>query len=261
MTADGSGSFDLKAFLSSGPIRSLIGGGAFLIVAIAIGTAVMVDNFRERALRSNERELENTVQLITRHYDQQLEDFSIVLRSIAAQVRSSGTSSGMLGGQLATLEWHEELRTKVSGYSATAAINVFDANGRLINSSEVWPVPDTNVSDRSYFMTLKSGNESTPIQIELVRGRISSGWATIVAHRLNGPKGEFAGIITRAIMPATFEKYFASVVLREGAAISMYRRDGILLARYPHVEDMIGPTSSPATSSPTCPCRTEAPCA
>jgi diguanylate cyclase (GGDEF)-like protein len=240
MTADGSGSFDLKAFLSSGPIRSLIGGGAFLIVAIAIGTAVMVDNFRERALRSNERELENTVQLITRHYDQQLEDFSIVLRSIAAQVRSSGTSSGMLGGQLATLEWHEELRTKVSGYSATAAINVFDANGRLINSSEVWPVPDTNVSDRSYFMTLKSGNESTPIQIELVRGRISSGWATIVAHRLNGPKGEFAGIITRAIMPATFEKYFASVVLREGAAISMYRRDGILLARYPHVEDMIG---------------------
>ena len=240
MTADGSGSFDLKTFLSSGPIRSLICGGAFLIAAIAIGTAVMVDNFRERALRSNERELENTVQLITRHYDQQLEDFTIVLRNIAAHVSASGLSSEMLGGQLATLEWHEELRTKVSGYSAAAAINVFDANGTLINSSEVWPVPDTNVSDRAYFKALKSGDGSTPIQIELVRGRISGSWATIVAHRLGGPKGEFAGVITRAIMPATFEKYFASVVLREGAAISMYRRDGILLARYPHVEHMIG---------------------
>jgi diguanylate cyclase (GGDEF)-like protein/PAS domain S-box-containing protein len=41
-------------------------------------------------------------------------------------------------------------------------------------------------------------------------------------------------------MPATFEKYFASVMLREGAAISMYRRDGILLARYPHAEHMVG---------------------
>ena len=112
----------------------------------------------------------------------------------------------MLGGQLATLEWHEELRTKVSGYSAAAAINVFDANGTLINSSEVWPVPDTNVSDRAYFKALKSGDGSTPIQIELVRGRISGSWATIVAHRLGGPKGEFAGVITRAIMPATFEK-------------------------------------------------------
>jgi diguanylate cyclase (GGDEF)-like protein len=240
MTADGSGSFDLKAFLSSGPIRSLIGGGAFLIAAIAIGTAVMVNNFRERALQSNERELENTVQLITRHYDQQLDDFTIVLKDIATRVQSSGISSTMLGGQLATLDWHEELRTKVNGYSAAAAINVFDADGTLVNSSEIWPVPDTNISDRTYFKALKSGNESTPIQIELVRGRISDSWATIVAHRLSGPKGQFAGVITRAILPATFEKYFASVVLREGAAISMYRRDGILLARYPHIEHMIG---------------------
>jgi len=240
MTADGNGSFDLRTFLSSGPIRSLISGGAFLIAAIAIGTAVMVDNFRERALQSNERELENTVQLITRHYDQQLDDFTIVLKDVAAHVQSIGISSAMLGGQLGMLEWHEELRAKVNGYSAAAAINVFDANGTLINSSEVWPVPDVSVSDRSYFTALKSGNASTPTQIELVRGRISRSWATIVAQRLNGPKGEFAGVITRAIFPATFEKYFASVVLREGAAISMYRRDGILLARFPHVEHMIG---------------------
>jgi diguanylate cyclase (GGDEF)-like protein len=246
MTADGSGSFDLKTFLSSGPIRSLIGGGAFLIAAIAIGTAIMVGNFRERALLSNERELENTVQLITRHYDQQLDDFTIVLKNIAAHIRSSGLGSEMLAGQLATLEWHEELRTKVNDYSATAAIDVFDANGALINSSQVWPVPDVKVSDRAYFKALKSGDDSTPIQIELVRGRISGNWATIVAHRLSGPKGEFAGVITRAILPGTFEKYFASVVLREGAAISMYRRDGILLARYPHIEHMIGSDIRPS---------------
>ena len=42
MTADVSGSFDLKTFLSSGPIRSLIGGGAFLIAAIAIEYGVAV---------------------------------------------------------------------------------------------------------------------------------------------------------------------------------------------------------------------------
>jgi diguanylate cyclase (GGDEF)-like protein/PAS domain S-box-containing protein len=73
-----------------------------------------------------------------------------------------------------------------------------------------------------------------------VRGRISGGWATIIAHRLTGSKGEFTGVITRTIVPSTLEKYFASVVLREGAAISMYRRDGVLVARYPHIEHMIG---------------------
>jgi len=241
MTADSTGSFDLKAFLSSGPIRSLIFGGAFLIAAIAVGTTFMIDNFRERALASNQRELENTVQLITRHFDQELEDFAIVLKDIATQIHASGMSADVLKGELATLEWHEELRTHVNAYSDAASISVFDAGGTLINSSEVWPVPGVNVSDRNYFKALKTADRSSsPIQIELVWGRISGRWATIIAHRLTGPKGEFIGIVTRTILAATFEKYLASVVLREGAAISVYRRDGILLARFPHVEHMIG---------------------
>ena len=240
MTADGTGSFDLRTFLASGPIRWLIGGGAFMIAAIAIGTTIMVDNFRERALSSNQRELENTVQLLTRHFDQQLEDFTIILKDVATRIRAGGVTSEWSKGQLSTLNWHEELRTEVTAYSDSASINLFDANGDLINSSEVWPVPDINISDRDYFKAFKSGAETAPIRIELLRGRIAGQWATIVAHKLTGPKGEFIGIVTRTILPSIFEKYFASVALREGAAISMYQRDGTLLARYPHVEHMIG---------------------
>src|ERR1700684_1430074 len=116
MTANGSGSFDLKTFLSSGPIRWLIGGGAFMIAAIAIGTTIMVDSFRERALDSNGRELENTVQLITRHFDQQLQDFSIILKDIDTRIRTGGVTSERFRGQLSTLDWHEELRVEVSAY-------------------------------------------------------------------------------------------------------------------------------------------------
>ena len=241
MTVDGNASFDLKAFLSSAPIRWLIAGGIFLIAAIAIGTTIMVGNFRERALNSNERELENTVLLVARHFDQQLEDFTAILKDVAAQTRSDRMTAETFAGQLATLEWHETLRGKIGAYSDLAGINVFDANGTLINSSDFWPVPDVNIADRGYFHAFKSGTETTPIMIEMARARISApGWATIVAHKLTGPKGEFIGVVSRAIAPATFEKYFASVVLGEGAAISMYLRDGTLLARYPHIERMIG---------------------
>jgi len=238
---DSTGSFDLKAFLSSAPIRWLIAGGIFLIAAIAIGTTIMVGNFRERALNSNERELENTVLLVARHFDQQLEDFAAILKDVAAQTRSDRMTSETFAGQLATLEWHETLRGKIGAYSDLAGINVFDANGTLINSSDFWPVPDVNIADRGYFHAFKSGTETTPVMIEMARARISApGWATIVAHKLTGPQGEFIGVVSRAIAPATFEKYFASVVLGEGAAISMYLRDGTLLARYPHIERMIG---------------------
>jgi len=240
MTANGSPSFDLRAFLSSAPIRWLITGGAFLIAAIAIGTTIMVGNFRERAINSNERELENTVLLLARHFDQQLDDFTIVLKEVAEQIHSDRLTADMFRGQLATLEWHESLRTRIGAYSDLAGINVFDADGRLINSSEVWPVQEINIADRNFFRSFKAGTETSPILIEIARGRIAQGWATIVAQKVTGPRGEFIGIVTRAIAPATFEKYFASVALGEGAAISLYLREGTLLARYPHIERMIG---------------------
>ena len=46
--------------------------------------------------------------------------------------------------------------------------------------------------------------------------------------------------MARRIDPANFEKFFASVALGKGAAISMFHRDGTMLARYPHAEAMIG---------------------
>jgi diguanylate cyclase (GGDEF)-like protein/PAS domain S-box-containing protein len=240
MTADGTAPIKLKAFFRSGTIRWLVAGGAFLIVAIAVGTTIMVGNFRERALSSNERELENTVLLLARHFDQQLEDFTVVLKDLAAQIHSDGITPDRFRGQLATLEWHEVLRAKVGAFSDLAGINVFDANGALINSSDAWPVPDIGIADRAFFKTFKSGTATTPVLVELVRSRLAGGWATVVAHHVIGPKGEFLGVVTRAISPASFEKYFASVALGEGAAISMYHSDGTLLARYPHVERMIG---------------------
>jgi len=230
----------VKAFLSSGPIRWLIAGGAFLIAAIAIGTTIMVDNFRERALSSNERELENTVLLVARHFDQQLEDFTIILKDITGQIHSDGMTAEIFRGQLATLEWHETLRKKVGAYSDIAGINVFDAGGTLINSSDVWPVSGCqNRRSRLLqgFQVRHRGHTGTG---RTGAGRIAGGWATIIAHKVIGPKGEFVGVVARAIAPATFEKYFASVALGEGAAISMYHRDGTLLARYPHIERMIG---------------------
>ena len=59
----------VRRFVSGNPIRWLVLGGALLITAIVIGTTIMAANFRERALNSAERELENTVLLLTRHFD------------------------------------------------------------------------------------------------------------------------------------------------------------------------------------------------
>ena len=50
----------------------------------------------------------------------------------------------------------------------------------------------------------------------------------------------FWGCSREQIRPASFEKFFESLALGDGASISILHRDGTLLARYPHVHAMIG---------------------
>jgi diguanylate cyclase (GGDEF)-like protein len=240
MTANRTASF-IRHSVRGGPIRWLIFSGAFLIAAVTIGATIMADNFRERALNSSERELENTVLLLARHFDQQLEDFEVVQKDLIAYMRSSGiASSEAYRRRMSGQDIHLMLKAKLSALSYVGGINIFDADGVLINASSIWPVPTVRVGDRSYFKAFKSDPQSPDMLIEPVYSRVTGVWTTVIAHKMTGPNGEFLGAIGRGIEPANFEKFFASLALGDDAAISMYHRDGTLLARYPHVEAMIG---------------------
>jgi diguanylate cyclase (GGDEF)-like protein len=223
------------------PIHWLILCGVLLIAAIVVGTAVMVGNFRERALVSSERELENTVLLLARHFDQQLEDAEVIQNSLVEHVYAAGIASPEdYRRQMSGRDVHLMLKAKLSALSYVGAVNVFDSNGKLINASGVWPVPDVSVADRAYFKTFTSGPQSPTILIEPVYARVTGAWTTIIARKVTGTDGEFLGSISRGVEPAHFEKFFASLALGEGAAISMFDQNGTLLARHPHNEALIG---------------------
>jgi diguanylate cyclase (GGDEF)-like protein len=241
MTADSIASFNVKASISGNPIRWLVLGGALLIAAIAIGTAVMVGNFRDRALDNSKRELENTVLLLSRHFDQQLEDFGAVQNDLIAYMQSNKIDSvEQYRRRMSGPDIHQMLKAKLSALSYVGGINIFDAEGTLINSSAVWPVPRVSVADRPYFQTFKTDRQSPSMLIEPVHSRITGAWTTVIARKITGPSGEFLGAIGRGIEPANFEKFFASLALGADAAIAMFHRNGTMLARYPHMESMIG---------------------
>ena len=222
-----------------GPVLWLVLSGFVLVAAITIGTMVVVDQFRERALHNSERELENTVLLLTRHFDQKLSDLEVPLNDLVAQLHQAGvTSADDFRRRMSTPEMHLLMKAKVSGPAEIAGINAYDADGTLIGSSETSVVPAVNIADRAYFKTLKSGPDQQ--QIELVRSRFTGGVKTVIARKVAGPDGELIGVISRAVAPATFENFFSSVMLGENAAISMFHRDGTMLARHPHVDAMIG---------------------
>ena len=241
MTANGTAPLNVKASVSDSPIRWLVLGGLLLIAAIAIGTTIMIGNFRERALDNSKRELKNTVLLLSRHFDQQFEDFGAVQKDLISYMRSSGIDTVEHYKRLmSSPDIHLMLKSKLSALSYVGVINVFDADGMLINSSSVWPAPRVSVADRPYFKAFKNDPRSPDMMVDPVHSRITGAWTTVIARKMTGSNGEFLGAVGRGIEPASFEQFFASLALGADAAISMFHRDGTLLARYPHIETMIG---------------------
>src|SRR3979411_366986 len=136
MVSVGTAWFNITSVFRGGPIRWLILGGTLLIAAIAIGATVMAGNFRERARRNSELGLENTVLLLARHFDQQLEDFEVVQKDLISFMRSSGiVTTENYRRRMSTEDIHLMLKSKMDALSYVGGINVFDADGRLINSS------------------------------------------------------------------------------------------------------------------------------
>jgi diguanylate cyclase (GGDEF)-like protein len=223
------------------PLNWLIFGGVMLIASIVIGTAIIVLDFRERALSNTERELENTALLLARHFDRELNDFEAFQRDVVRRIEVLRiASSEAFRRQMSSEEFHTSLEPIVGALSDVAGINVFDATGQLINSSRSWPVPDINISDRTYFKDFAADDRSPVALITLVNSGFTKGWTIVVARKVVGPNGQLLGVVTRGILPANLEGLFESLALGKGSAISLSHRDGTLLARYPHVEEMIG---------------------
>ena len=242
MTAKRPTRIDIKSIAArGGPIRWLIIGGLVLIAAIAIGTTLMADDFRNRALDNTKRELENTVLLLARHFDQQFDDLGAIQHDLAGFVRSAGIETpDQFKRRMAESDINAMLKAKIGSLAYLGGVTLFDSAGNLINSSNSWPVPTVNVYDRAYFQTLMNDPTSPDVLVEPVHSRVTGAWTAFVALRLKGPHGEFLGLVGRGFEPIHFEKFFASIALTGNATIMMMHASGTVLAHYPHSGAFVG---------------------
>jgi diguanylate cyclase (GGDEF)-like protein len=224
-----------------GPIVALAFGGAVLIAAIAIATALAVYASRDRAISESKRELENNARLLSRHYENTLGDFAAVVRSVATEIEldriSSPDAFERMTGSAAV---HRMLASKVSGARELVGVNIWSADGKLLNASQQWPVADRSIAQRNYFNAFKSNSTDKSLLIELVTSQFVDGRALVFAQKITAPQGEFLGLITRSLSPRSVERFFASVALHKSAAISLVHADGTLIARHPQADHLVG---------------------
>src|SRR6185295_10818673 len=148
--------------------------GAALVLAIALGTAYLALEYRERAIKVAERDLTNTALLLSRHFDQQLSDLQHVHDDVVSYMRADqvGTADEF-ERKMSTLSAHEMLRSKLAALPHVGALNLWSAKGWLINSSEAWPVADLTITDRKYFQEFTSSRPTPDVIVEPVVTKVT----------------------------------------------------------------------------------------
>ncbi|WP_409189760.1 diguanylate cyclase domain-containing protein [Bradyrhizobium sp. RDM4] len=221
-----------RTLSQSGPVFWVTLYGVALILAISLGTALIINNVRDREMIRSQKELESTVRLLVGHFDNQLEAFEAVPKSVADLISATVATSDEFRSLASTESFHRLLVEKVSASADFAGVNLFDEEGAFVNSSENWPIPALSLADRAFFKAFKSAQTASPLLIQLVESRLSKGFTIVLARSIVGANGAFLGMVTRSISPETFESFFSSTLIPDGS-LALVHRDGTLLARYP----------------------------
>jgi diguanylate cyclase (GGDEF)-like protein len=231
----------LTWWIRLGAIQWLILSAGTLVLAITLGTFYFAMQYRERALEVAERGLNNTALLLSRHFDQQLSDLQHVHEDVVAGMYAEGIdTSDKFEQRMSSLSAHEMLRSKLATLPHVGALNLWNVKGWLINSSEMWPVPDVSIADRQYFRDFQSGQPMPDVIVEPVTSKVTKNWTTLFARKITGRKGEIIGFASRGVEPSHFDAFVGSLELGSDTAISMIHRSGTIIARYPKDDGLIG---------------------
>jgi len=120
------------------------------------------------------------------------------------------------------------------------AIVLTDAEGKLINFSRSWPVPNVIRPEQDPTEAFKSDPQlNTFVGIPL-RSPVTGNWVIPISRKFTGPDGKFLGVVIGVIEAQKFEEYFKAITTASDQSILLFRRDGKMLVRYPRLDAVVG---------------------
>src|ERR1035437_3077743 len=119
----------------SRPVRLIILCGVLLVVAIAVGTGIMLSNLRNRALNENEREVQNITLVLAKQMERDFDAVVSVQTSLIERIQALGiTSSEDFEQKMSNYDTHLLLKDKVVGFNYLGAIVLVNSKGKVLFS-------------------------------------------------------------------------------------------------------------------------------
>ncbi len=223
------------------PIRLIVICGIILVAVVVAVTASLLLNLRDRDLAEKERSLERLAVVLAEEIDRSFQSIELIQMPEIERIKHLGVvSPEEFVRQLSDFDTHQRLKDRISALPYIDAIVLTDAAGRLINFSRGWPAPKVIVPDNDPHKAFIADPNLTVFVGDPLLSPTTGVWMVPFARKFTAANGKFLGVITAVMKLRYFEQYFETIATGPNSSIALFRRDGILLARYPHQDAAVG---------------------
>jgi hypothetical protein len=226
---------------STRPIVVLVLCAAFLIALVVGVIALILSNLRHHAIEQSKQQLLGTATVLSRQAARDFQSIDLIETNLIEYMETLAIVSDELYARaMVGRGIHLMLKDKISGFPHIGAVMLIGADGRLINSSQTWPTPPLNFAGQDYFEALKANPRLGSMLGEPTRDRQTGAWTIYFARKFRGSNGEFLGLVVGTVASQYFEETYGTLARGTDESTALFRDDGVMLARYPHIDSFIG---------------------
>ncbi len=203
-----------------------------MVLLLWLGTGIGLIQDRQQTLRSAQSDARRTAELMENQVQRMVETLSTLARVMnnwlsMASERPNRSIDGLAGMVTTVLPFGE----------GAVDVRLFDATGRMIPFAGAGSA-EINVADRDFFSRAISGAPEPVVGVPLVArdtGRVLIPFAYRAVPNRFG-----VTVIALGVRADMFTRLYGESWLERGAAASVARSDGVLLARQPELPGLIG---------------------
>jgi hypothetical protein len=229
--------------------RTVLAIGIGLVVVTILVAAYSIWQSRLAALRDAEADSVAIGRILSEQTQRHMQVYDLILRNIRSRHGpAENQSAESLYARWEAPDVHNTLKEDIASLPRSSAIVLVDASGIVRSSSRVWPSPRIDISDRENHQSLKVMTTDSLHMMLNVETRATGQPVIYLSRRISGPDGRYLGLVAGAIDVPELSAFYQTLSLHPGRTITLLRRDGTILATYPHQNDQIGrvvPSLSP----------------
>ncbi len=230
----------------SRPSNRLWLAGTIIIAITAALAALNIWSMRADAIAHSRQEMISLGTVLAEQMARSFQAVDLVLQETRGMVLAAGLATpDQFRRQMATQEVHEYLVARLYSLPQADAVTLIDDAGKIVNFSRSWPAPALETAARDFFTYLREHDDPAAFVGLPVLNRVTGAWVITLTRRISGPGGEFLGIVLGVMETRYFEEFYRAITPDEQRSVGLFRRDGTVLARHPHLDTLIGEKISP----------------